>query len=63
VFKPCATPGQFLYQVDKEIRLVESENCYLAFEEFYSKAVTEFLHTSPHHEQVGVVWQEYQDKG
>lgn len=63
IFKPCALKGEFLYQVGNDVRLVQSENCYLAFEELYSQAITETLVTSPDYEQVGVVWQEYQEKG
>lgn len=62
LFKPCSEPGQFLYRTGDEVRIIQSENCYLAFEELYSCAITEWLATSPAHEQVGVVWQEYQDK-
>jgi hypothetical protein len=63
IFKPCSVPGKFLYQVGNEIRLVEADNCYLTFEEHYSQAITEYLKTSPEYDQVGVVWQEYQEKG
>jgi hypothetical protein len=61
-FKPCSVPGQFLYQVNNELRLIECDNSYLALEEFYSKAITENMLTAPNLEQVGVVWQEYQNK-
>jgi hypothetical protein len=62
IFKPCAVPGDFLYQVGSEIRLIHSENCYLTFEELYSRSITEFLTTDPEREQVGVVWNEFQQK-
>jgi hypothetical protein len=63
IFKPSTQPGEFLYRVGNDVRLIQSENCYLTFEELYSQAITETLTTSPHHEQVGVVWNEYQAKG
>jgi hypothetical protein len=63
IFKPCSLPGQFLYRVGNDVRLIVSDNCYLTFEELYSQAITEYLLTSPEHNQVGVVWQEYQQKG
>lgn len=61
-FKPCATPGSFLYQVGSEVRVIDSHDCYQTFERLYSKSVTQFLLTSPSHAQDGVVWQEYQQK-
>jgi hypothetical protein len=62
IFKPCSVPGQFLYQVGNELRLIECDNSYLALEEFYSKSITENMTTTPELKQVGVVWQEYQVK-
>lgn len=62
VFKPCAEPGKFLYQTGNEVHLIQTENSYLAFEELYSRAITEHLTTAPDLKQVDVVWQEYQDK-
>jgi hypothetical protein len=62
IFKPGAVPGEFLYQVGSEVFLIHSENCYLTFEELYSRSITEFLTTDPEREQVGVVWNEFQQK-
>lgn len=62
IFKPCSVPGKFLYQVGNEVFLIHSENCYLTFEELYSIAITQELTTAPNLRQVGVVFQEYQNK-
>ena len=62
IFKPCSVPGQFLYQTGNEVHLIQSDNSYLAFEELYSRAITEHLTKAPDLQQIGVVWQEYQDK-
>jgi hypothetical protein len=61
-FKPCSVPGQFLYQTEHELRLIETDNAYLAMEEIYSNAITENMTTAPDLKQIGVVWQEYQVK-
>lgn len=61
-FKPCARAGAFLYEIDKTVHVVETEDCYRTLESFYSKSITEYLLASPRHEQDGVVWQEYQQK-
>lgn len=61
-FKPCSTPGSFLYQVRNEVRVIDSQDCYQTFERLYSESITEYLVTSPRHTQDGVVWQEYQQK-
>jgi hypothetical protein len=62
IFKPCSVPGQFLYQIGNELRLIEADNSYLALEEFYSLSITENMITAGDLNQVGVVWQEYQEK-
>jgi hypothetical protein len=61
-FKPCAQAGSFLYQVGSEVRVIDSHDCYQTFEKLYSESITQYLITSPKHEQDGVVWQEYQQK-
>ncbi len=61
-FKPCAVPGQFLYRMDEEIRLIETQDSYQTFEVLYSTAITNELRTSPYHQQAGVVWNEFQIK-
>jgi len=61
-FKPCAVAGSFLYRTGNEVRIIESQDCYQTFEKLYSDSLTQFLLTSPKHEQDGVVWQDYQQK-
>lgn len=61
-FKPCAEAGRFLLRIGNVVGVVESENCYQTFEKLYSDSITEYLVTSPKHEQDGVVWREYQEK-
>lgn len=61
-FKPCSVPGSFLYQTGNEVRVIDSQDCYQTFEKLYSDSITQYLLTSPKHEQDGVVWQEYQQK-
>jgi hypothetical protein len=61
-FKPCTLPGQFLYRVGDDLRLIETEDCYKTFEVLYSTAITQGLLTSPDHAQAGYVWNEYQNK-
>lgn len=62
IFKPSSVPGQFLYQTGSEVHLIQTDNTYLAFEELYSRAITEHLTKAPDLQQVDVVWQEYQEK-
>lgn len=62
IFKPCSVPGQFLYATANQVSLIETDNSYLTFEELYSRSITEQLKTAPNLQQVGVVWQEYQEK-
>ncbi len=61
-FKPCSIPGSFLYRIGNEVRVIDSQDCYKTFEKLYSDSITQYLITSPRHEQDGVVWQEYQNK-
>jgi hypothetical protein len=61
-FKPCARGGAFLYETNKEVRIIETEDCYRTLEWFYSDSITKYLLTSPRHEQDGDVWREYQQK-
>ena len=62
IFLPRSIPGQFLYQTANQAILIQTDNSYLTFEELFSRYITEYLITAQNMRQVGVVWQEYQNK-
>jgi hypothetical protein len=62
IFKPCSVRGRFLYEMGNEMRLIETDNSYLALEEFYSLSITKNMAGAADLQQVGVVWQEYEEK-
>jgi hypothetical protein len=63
IAKPSIMSGRFLIKVGSEVRLIESENLYLTFTEFYANAVTDSLVTDANRELIQVIWNEYQQKG
>lgn len=61
--KQSYKPGRFVLKSDDGLRLVESKALVVTFDELFSKCITETLTSRTDLQQVGVVWQEYEQKG
>jgi hypothetical protein len=61
--KQSYKPGRFVIKSDDGLRLVESKALVVTFDELFSNSITEEMTTSPDLKQVGVVWNEYEQKG
>jgi hypothetical protein len=61
--KQSYRPGRFVLKSDDGLRLVESKALVITFDELFSKSITEEMTTSPDLKQIGVVWNDYEQKG
>ena len=61
--KPCARGGRFLYRGPEGLAVVESEDLFLAIQEFAAQAVTLDLITDPSKTMVANRWDDYTRKG
>ena len=61
--KQSYKPGQFLLKGDDGTRLVKSEALVVTFDELFSQSITDEMLHNQNLNQVGVVWNDYQQKG
>jgi hypothetical protein len=60
--RPRAVGGGFVLEEQGTERLIETDNVFLTFDEFFSEAVTHALLTDPNRALAEIVWQKVQNK-
>jgi hypothetical protein len=60
ILKPCHEPGAFVLQSADGISLINSNDLRLTFDQLFTQSVTDGLVTSPHYNQVGDIWNRWE---